>query len=147
MTMASLTASLLTRQKGDRPPRLASRQAVHPASHAPVGSAPAFPADRAAPPGGVPAPDTPSPVAVTVLTGHTKRRAAEPAAPLKTAVPRKSKTLRLDPKTDLRLRLTAARLGVTQQSIMERGLKALLDKTSPDGHCLCGLTDKTQDGG
>jgi len=143
MTMASLTASLLTRRKGAPP----QRQSVHAASHAPAGAATGLSADRVTPSSNLAAADRQPQSPVALLPTPNKVRKTKAAAPPKAAAPRKSKTLRLDPKTDLRLRLTAARLDVTQQSIMERGLRALLDKMSPDSRCLYGLTDKTQGGG
>ncbi len=130
MTMASLSASLLTRSGDDRPRRRGTHpargssvsRAGHPLSGAQSGTQPGAPAKQQpfaamAPPHMVPAKNSPG-----------KTVAGQTGMATSAAVKRQAKTLRLDPETDQKLRLTAARLGKTQQSIMEQGLKTLLNR-------------------
>lgn len=145
MTMASLTASLLTRNAIDRP----RRRGNHPARGTPNGhigqgasstrsGTTATHQLMAAVAPQQPVPGTPPP---------GKKVSGQARGDTTSAATRKAKTLRLDPRTDQQLRRTAARLGKTQQSIMEQGLKTLLDTLSSDVPCLHRIGEEKHDSG
>lgn len=48
------------------------------------------------------------------------------------------KSLRLTGRDDKRLRILAARLGVSQQKVMETALLKMLDEASDGQGCICG---------
>lgn len=152
MTMASLTASLLAR-KGDARPSASARDIFAPGTRAP--------ADK----------NAKKKAAATLGTGSHKNSFAElPHSVSATIQPlgrqnsppqqktqpqisgaagkttrhgkRRAKTLRLDTTTDMTLRLLAVRQNTSQQALMEKAVKALLQSETEKTECICGFSGK-----
>lgn len=152
MTMASLTASLLAR-KGDARPSASARDIFAPGTRAS--------ADK----------NAQKKPATALGTGRHKNSFAElphsvsstiqplgrqNSPPQQKAPPqisdaarkttrhgkRKVKTLRLDTTTDMTLRLLTARQNTTQQALMEKAVKALLQSETEKTGCICGSSEK-----
>ncbi len=120
MTMASLSASLLARKGDARPANRVQEIFVPrnaPQAHAPL---PIVPARAKSEPMALPR---------THKTGTPAKS---------TTADRKQKSLRLERETDRALRMLAARDGVTQQSLMEAAVKALIKEKSDETGCVCG---------
>lgn len=127
MTMASLSASLLTRHT-DRRQRERGNEIFAPRKAVRLPTPEVRPSPSEAQPlGQKPAP----------LRPHKARAASKASAPT-----RKQKTLRLDRETDRALRMLAARDGVTQQSLMDAAVKALIREKSAETGCICGLRNR-----
>ncbi|WP_417466233.1 hypothetical protein [Kordiimonas sp.] len=120
MTMASLSASLLAR-KGDARPANRVQEMFVP---------------RNAPQARAPLPIVPAKAKNEPTTLPKARQTS--AATKSAAADRKQKSLRLERETDRALRMLAARDGVTQQSLMEAAVKALIEEKSDETGCVCG---------
>lgn len=120
MTMASLSASLLAR-KGDARPANRVQEMFVP---------------RNAPQARAPLPIAPARAKSEPATLPRVRKTG--ASSKSVAADRKQKSLRLERETDRALRMLAARDGVTQQSLMEAAVKALIDEKSDETGCVCG---------
>ena len=146
MTMASLTASLLAR-KGDARPSASTRDIFATGARAtPLKNANKKPAAGTGSQKNNPA-QFPHSVSATLQPQGHKNSPLQQKAQLHTSGAerntarqgkRKAKTLRLDTTTDMTLRLLAARQGTSQQALMEKAVKALLQAETKRTGCICG---------
>ncbi|NVJ98957.1 MAG: hypothetical protein HWE25_12445 [Alphaproteobacteria bacterium] len=165
MTMASLTASLLAR-KGHAQPSASARDIFAPDSEgkrwqspikakqaAQVGTTRIDPNTRDCSASSKEAEQaSPRPVVAPKEARHTRLVQLDEVSALspkkaeqekklsadRVANIRKHKSLRLDQEVDMQLRLLAARKGKSQQALMEKAVKQLLEDETPKGTCICG---------
>jgi len=122
MSMASLSASLLAR-KGQASPTVRQSESVHgPFSQERVKEM--FPPKR---------PQLVTQAARKALVPGTRGQ-----SPKAHTGKRARKTLRLDREKNRQLRLLAAHLGVSQQSLMAKAVSALLKEETGQVGCICG---------